>query len=198
MRAFKLAPFGDLSAAAIEAHLGLYKGYVEQTEAVLKQLHGAAVPQSAAAALTPRETLGRRLSFESNGARLHELFFEQFETSGAGDNQAFSIAVSQRFGSVHAWQEDVLELGKTRGPGWILTCIEVQSGLIDNHWIDLHESGIPADSPVLYVVDLWEHAYWNDYGAKGRDRYIHDLLEHSNWAVAGKRHQQVLGRGAIT
>jgi superoxide dismutase, Fe-Mn family len=194
MREFKLAPFGDLSAGAIEAHLGLYKGYVEQTEAVLKQLHGATVPQSVPAALTPRETLSRRLSFEANGARLHELFFEQFETADGGDNHVFSTTVLRRFGSLQAWQEDILELGKTRGPGWILTCIGVQSGLIDNHWIDLHESGVPADSPVLYVVDLWEHAYWADYGAKGRERYMHDLLEHSNWAVAGKRCQQALSR----
>ncbi len=38
MREFKLAPFGGLSAAAIEAHLELYKGYTEQTTAITKQL----------------------------------------------------------------------------------------------------------------------------------------------------------------
>jgi Fe-Mn family superoxide dismutase len=196
MREFKLAPFGHLSAAAIEAHLGLYKGYVEQTAAVLKQLRSPAVPPTAAFALTPRETLARRLSFEGNGARLHELFFEQFETPGEGHNDAFSTAMSQRFGSFQAWQDDILELGTTRGPGWILTCFEARSGLIENYWIDLHEFGIPADSSVLYVLDLWEHAYWTDYGAKGRDRYLRDLLEHSNWRICGARYQQAWRRAA--
>ncbi len=196
MREFKLAPFGNLSAASVEAHLGLYKGYVEQTEAVLKQLRDATVPQAATAALTPRETLARRLSFEGNGARLHELFFEQFEAPGEGNNGTFSTAVSQRFGSFQAWQDDILELGKTRGPGWVLTCFEARSGLVDNYWIDLHEFGLPADSAVLYVVDLWEHAYWTDYGAKGRDHYMRDLLAHSNWEISAKRYQEAWRRAA--
>jgi Fe-Mn family superoxide dismutase len=194
MREFKLQPFGQLSAAAIEAHLGLYKGYVEQSEGVLKQLRSTAVPQAVSATLTPRETLARRLSFEGNGARLHELFFEQFESPGEGSDPAFSKAVTQRFGSFQAWQDDLLELGKTRGPGWILTCFEARSDHLDNYWIDLHEQGTPADSAVLYVVDLWEHAYWADYGARGRERYMRDLLEHSNWALSGKRYQQALRR----
>jgi superoxide dismutase, Fe-Mn family len=196
MREFKIAPFGALSAAAIEAHLALYKGYVEQTDAVQKQLRSEAVAHSTVGALTPRETLARRLSFESNGARLHELFFEQFETPGEGEDRAFSAAVSQRFGSLQAWQDDIFELGKTRGPGWILTCLDTRNDLIDNYWVDLHELGTPADCTVLYVVDLWEHAYWTDYGAKGRDKFMRDLLAHSNWAVAGKRYQQVQRRTA--
>jgi Fe-Mn family superoxide dismutase len=196
MKEFKLAPFGDLSAAAIEAHLGLYKGYVEQTDMVLKYLRSEPVPQAADAALTPRETLSRRLSFERNGARLHELFFEQFEEPGGNDAGTFSTAVSQRFGSFQAWQDDILELGKTRGPGWILTCFESQRDLIENYWVDLHEFGTPAEGAILYVVDLWEHAYWTDYGAKGRDRYMKDLLAHSNWQIPGNRYRQAQPRVA--
>lgn len=184
MREFKLAPFGGLSAASIQAHLELYKGYCEQTAAVRTQLQQE---QSSPAALTSRETLARRLSFEGNGAVLHELFFEQFESPGNGEDPAFTAALLQRFGSFQKWQEDVLELGKTRGPGWILTCCRSEDALIDNFWIDLHELGTPANHTVLHVVDLWEHAYWTDYGAKGRDRYIRDLFRRSDWAVAGRR-----------
>jgi Fe-Mn family superoxide dismutase len=195
MREFKLAPFGALTAASIEAHIGLYEGYVEQTEIILKQLRSAAVPQ-ADAALTPRESLARRLSFEGNGARLHELYFEQFGTAADSDNQPFLTAVSQRFGSFEGWQEDILELGKTRGPGWVLTCFEVQGGFIDNHWVDLHELGMPSESSVLYAVDLWEHAYWSDYGARGRERYMRDLFEHTNWEVPGSRYRHAWRRTA--
>ncbi len=50
MRKFKLEPFGALTAAAIQAHLDLYEGYVEQTQAVRKQLNAP----PAAAACGPR------------------------------------------------------------------------------------------------------------------------------------------------
>ncbi|MEO8313502.1 MAG: Fe-Mn family superoxide dismutase [Pseudomonadota bacterium] len=194
MKQFKVEPFGGLSAAAIKAHLELYKGYSEQTDAVLRQLDTPPPPTPLPATLTPRETLARRLSFEGNGAILHELFFEQLESPGNGEDPAFSIALAQRYGSFEKWQEDVLELGTTRGPGWVLTCLHRDS-LIENFWIDLHELGAPAGSAVLYAMDLWEHAYWTDYGAKGREKYMRDLFGHSNWAIAGKRYQQAQ-RGA--
>ena len=56
MREFKIAAFGGLSAEAIEAHLGLYKGYAEQTAAVRKQLQGGAKASPDTAVLVPRET----------------------------------------------------------------------------------------------------------------------------------------------
>lgn len=189
MKQYRIEPFGAMSAAAIKAHLELYKGYAEQTDAVLRQLDTPPPPTAPPAALTPRETLARRLSFEGNGRILHELFFEQLEAPSAGEDHVFSTALAQRFGSFDKWQEDVLELGATRGPGWVLTCLHMDS-LIENFWIDLHELGAPAGSAVLYVVDLWEHAYWTDYGAKGREKYMRDLFSHTNWAIAGKRYQQ--------
>jgi Fe-Mn family superoxide dismutase len=189
MKQFRIEPFGGLSAAAIKTHLELYKGYSEQTDAVLRQLDTPPPSTPLPAALTPRETLARRLSFEGNGAILHELFFEQLEGPGKAEDPAFSTAVAQRYGSFDKWQEDVLDLGTARGPGWVLTCLHRDS-LIENFWIDLHELGSPAGSAVLYVVDLWEHAYWTDYGAKGREKYMRDLFAHSNWAVAGTRYQR--------
>ncbi|MEO6078398.1 MAG: Fe-Mn family superoxide dismutase [Steroidobacteraceae bacterium] len=193
MREFTLAPFGALSAASIKTHLELYKGYAEQTDAVQKQLVAplAAQPPSV---FTARETLARRLSFEGNGANLHELFFEQFEQPGKGEDPEFSSALQRRFGSFRKWQEDILELGKARGPGWVLTSYRAENASIENFWIDLHELGIPAGSAVLYVVDLWEHAYWLDYGPKGRDKYMGDLFQYSNWAIAARRYQQAQRR----
>ncbi|MEO6184803.1 MAG: Fe-Mn family superoxide dismutase, partial [Steroidobacteraceae bacterium] len=186
MKDFKIAAFGGLSAASIEAHLGLYKGYAEQTAAVMTELQAAAKAPSTAAVLTSRETLARRLAFEGNGERLHELFFEQFGAPTAPAQGDFDQALASRFGSFQGWQDDILELGKTRGPGWVATCAGAHG--IENYWIDLHELTLPAESPILYLVDLWEHAYWTDYGAKGRERYMRDLFAHTNWDILEQRH----------
>ncbi len=188
MREFKIAAFGGLSAVSIEAHLGLYKGYAEETAAVVKELQAATKHPATAAVLTPRETLARRLAFEGNGERLHELFFEQFGAPSASQG-SFNAALTGRFGSFEGWQDDIIELGTTRGPGWVATCAGAHG--IENYWIDLHELTTPADCPILYLVDLWEHAYWTDYGAKGRERYMRDLFAHSNWAVVEQRHAKI-------
>src|SRR5689334_7571576 len=108
MRQFRIEPFGGISEAAIKAHLELYKGYAEQTDSVLRQLDTPPPATPLPPALTPRETLARRLSFEGNGAVLHELFFEQLESPATGEDPAFSTALAQRYGSLQKWQEDVL------------------------------------------------------------------------------------------
>ena len=194
MREFKIAAFGGLSAAAIEAHLALYKGYAEQTAAVVKELAAATAYPATAAVLTPRETLARRLAFEGNGERLHELFFEQLGAPSAPGEGKFNAAVAKRFGSFQRWQDDILELGKTRGPGWVATCLSARG--VENYWIDLHELTTPVDSPILYLVDLWEHAYWTDYGAKGRERFMRDLFANSNWGVVEQRYARALLKAA--
>ena len=67
---------------------------------------------------------------------------------------------------------------------------------VENYWIDLHELTTPADSPILYLVDLWEHAYWTDYGAKGRERFMRDLFANSNWGVVEQRYARALLKAA--
>lgn len=193
MKQFRISPFGSMSAEALKAHLGLYKGYVEQSDAVLKQLNGQAAT-APAEVFTPRETLARRLSFEDNGVILHQLFFEQLEHPGKQKDKDFAAALKPRFGSFQKWQDDVMQLGKTRGPGWVLTCLRADGHLVENYWIDLHELGLPAGSAILHVVDLWEHAYWSDYGAKGREKFMDDIFAHTDWSVAGRRLQQAQRR----
>jgi Fe-Mn family superoxide dismutase len=138
--------------------------------------------------LVPRETLARRLAFEANGEHLHELFFEQFDQPASATGGLFDTAVSRRFGSFQGWQDDILELGKTRGPGWVATCLDAQG--VENYWIDLHELSVPADGAILYLVDLWEHAYWSDYGAKGRERFMRDLFANTNWQIVEQRYNR--------
>jgi Fe-Mn family superoxide dismutase len=69
-----------LSKALVEEHLGLYKGYVTRTNALLKEL---AAPEKAALTTTAVQESRRRLGFEFSSMRLHELYFEALRGPGA-------------------------------------------------------------------------------------------------------------------
>ena len=76
-----------------------------------------------------------------------------------------------------------------RGPGWVLAYWDAQSQRLVNGWIDLHE--LTGTESVVFVLDLWEHAYWNDFGPEGRASYVDTILQFTDWAVVARRFEGV-------
>jgi Fe-Mn family superoxide dismutase len=179
-----------LSQAAMNTHLELYAGYVKEANDVSRALSDASGYSAAPEVVHARESLARRLAFELSGVRLHELFFAQIHPGRAatpGRDTGFMSCLAASFGGFNNWVEDIKLLGKTRGPGWVASYWDQGTGRMNNLWIDLHQLAVPAAQRVVFVLDLWEHAYWDDYGAKGRPEYIADVLRQCDWSVIDQR-----------
>jgi Fe-Mn family superoxide dismutase len=188
-KTFEAPLFGRLSAASVDVHLGLYQGYVTQANTVLEtmtQRERLEGNQVNTLTITP-ESLARRLSFELSGVVLHELFFEQYVQLAHEGSGAFERAACHNFGSVEKWKAGVRALSKTRGPGWVATVLDEQRDYLHNVWISLHELYVPAGHRVVFVLDLWEHAYLTDYGVKGRDDYSEAALQAASMACLDAR-----------
>ena len=182
------------SPKAIRTHLDLYGGYVKEANAIAASLGDAATVAKAGEAVHARESLARRLAFELSGVRLHELLFEQFRSAHLAApparNSAWGRCVAASFGTMAKWSNDISTLGKTRGPGWVVTYWDGTAKRLDNLWVDLHHLAVPAGQKIVFVLDLWEHAYWDDFGAKGRPEYIRSVLGQTNWSVMDRRLRQ--------
>jgi Fe-Mn family superoxide dismutase len=176
---FDSPSFGKLTAASVNMHLELYQGYVTQANAVLEsiaQRDRLESSQTNPLTVSPG-SLAKRLAFELNGVMLHELFFEQYLAGAHEGSGAFERAACHNFGSMDKWKAGVLALAKTRGPGWVVTVLDEQRDYLHNAWIALHELYVPAGHRIVFVLDLWEHAYLSDYGTKGRDDYSQAALQ---------------------
>jgi Fe-Mn family superoxide dismutase len=76
-KTFSLPELEGISTKSVEEHLGLYAGYVKNFNAISANLaEYAKDSEKHAHALSE---LIRRKSFEFDGMRLHEYYFEQFE-----------------------------------------------------------------------------------------------------------------------
>jgi Fe-Mn family superoxide dismutase len=186
---FEIEAFGKLSAAAIDAHLGLYQGYVVQTNSLLESMAqldkvGGELMENP---VRPAEALARRLSFELNGVTLHELYFGQYLKSPSRATGAFERAAARNFGRVEQWSSSVSALAKARGPGWVITALDVERGYLHNFWVDMHHLYVPASLRVIFALDMWEHAYMADYGAKGRPDYVDAALHSTCMACLDSR-----------
>jgi len=187
---FSFPGLEGISQQAIKTHLELYAGYVKEANEISAVLASPSSYSGINEAVHARESLARRLAFELSGVRLHELYFEQLKSgrdAKAGDDAGFMNCVADCFGDFNTWIEDVKQLGKTRGPGWVATYLDPGAQRLNNLWVDLHQLVVPAGQRLVFVLDLWEHAYWDDYGAKGRPKYIADVLRQTDWAVVGRR-----------
>jgi len=176
VRRFDLRSVDGLSSEAIELHLGLYKGYVEEVNRLEARRPDA-------------NAYVRQFAFEWNGMILHELFFEQLAgpRARAKEQGAFAHLVKRSFAAPAAWRKDVAELAATRGVGWVATALDPRSARLHNIWIDLHQLALPAGVDLVFVLDMWEHAWLPDFPPKQKAKYVAAVLDNVDWTVLNAR-----------
>ena len=173
------------SDTLLKNHFTLYQGYVTNTNKVMDLL--AAKLKDGQEGTPEFAELKRRLGWEFNGMRLHELYFENL--GGKGDpSMAPKLAkkAAAQFGSVEACAKDFMATGTMRGIGWVICYEDLESGLLINQWINEHDVGHPAGLNPILVLDVFEHAFMIDYGLKKAD-YINSFFKNIKWEVVEKR-----------
>lgn len=181
----KLIGMPGFSETLLRNHFTLYQGYVANTNKVLDTLEQMA--KGDRAGLPEYAELKRRLGWEFNGMRLHELYFGNLGGK-AGLDPAGKLAgeFKKQFGGVEAWEKDFRAVGAMRGIGWVVLYQDPETGRLFNSWINEHDAGHPAGCRPLLVMDVFEHAYMLDYQLKKAD-YIAAFFKNVDWAVAGDR-----------
>jgi len=179
-----------LSALQVAEHLVLYAGYVRQVNILNDELAALRAQGRASGRDMQFAELTRRLGYEYNGMILHEYYFSNLR--GGTDprpaaGSAIAAALRDAFGSVERWQTDFRAIGGMRGVGWVLLCQDPATARVTNHWVTLHQDGVPAGFKPLLVVDVWEHAFMRDYAANEKGRYIDAFFRNVDWATVERR-----------
>ncbi len=182
----KPANLSGISQEQIDQHWKLYEGYVAQSNSLKEQLDSLRKEGKGDTPLFADRR--RRFGFELCGMVLHEYYFGNLKSAVADTSAAeFKKAVSERWGTFEAWQEDFINTGKSRSIGWAVCALDPMTGDINNHFIQLHEEGnVPGYHPLL-VMDVWEHAYMVDHAASGRPDYIKAFFQNINWQIVEER-----------
>lgn len=182
-RTFNLPGLAGISAESVQAHLGLYAGYVKNLNTLLSTKQSVAADAYACAEVM------RRLAFEYDGVRLHERYFEQWEGSASPLSAASALAeaLAAQFGSVEDWEKEFRTAGMMRGVGWMILYYDRAAQMFHHAWIDQHHQGLLAGADIIFALDVWEHAYLAQFGTGGRAAYIDAFFKNLNWSVVEKR-----------
>jgi len=173
-----LAKLDGLSQRLIASHHeNNYSGAVKRLNAIrgqLAQLDWATAPVFVINGLKREELIA------ANSAWLHELYFDGLGGDGVLPDCGLSIAMERDFGSVDRWRSEFMALAKAMGggSGWALLSWSSREGRLVNHWAADHTQLLAGATPIL-ALDMYEHAYHMDFGAKAAayvDAFMRNIL----------------------
>jgi superoxide dismutase, Fe-Mn family len=179
-----------LSDAQLAEHLELYAGYVKQVNGLVQELAEMRSERQASGKDFGLAEGTRRLAFEYDGMVLHEYYFGNLKPGGEprpSDRQPLGRALAETFGSIDKWMETFRAVGSMRGVGWVILFQDPLTDRLTNHWVSLHQDGIPARCTPLLVMDVWEHAFMRDYKATERAKYVEAFFKNIDWSVVENR-----------
>jgi superoxide dismutase, Fe-Mn family len=121
-----------------------------------------------------------------NSMILHELYFAGIGApTKAG--KALASAIERDFGSHSRWAAEFAGIGKALagGSGWVLLTYSHRDARLVNQWANDHMMTLAGATPLI-ALDMYEHAYAIDYGAKA-GAYVDAFMATINWTAADTR-----------
>jgi len=129
--------------------------------------------------------LKREELIAANSMILHELFFASLGEESEPD-AAMREALARDFGSFERWRAEFAAMGKAQGggSGWVLLTYSPRDRRLVNQWAADHTTTLAGGRPIL-ALDMYEHAYHMDYGAKAA-AYVDAFMQAINWPNVGR------------
>ena len=125
-----------------------------------------------------------------NSMILHEVYFGGFGPA-EGPAPGLGRAIERDFGSHERWAAEFAGIGKALGggSGWVLLTWSPHDGRLVNTWASDHTQTLAGGTP-LVALDMYEHAYHMDYGAKA-GAYVDAVMKALSWRNANAAFQRV-------
>jgi Fe-Mn family superoxide dismutase len=157
-----------------------YSGAVKRLNTISEQLAGLDYAKAAGFLING---LKREELIAANSMILHELYF-----AGLGEESrpgpALAEALNRDFGGFDRWRAEFAAMGRAEGggSGWVLLTWNPHDKRLMNAWAADHTTTLAGGQPIL-ALDMYEHAYQMDYGAKAGD-YVDAFIQAIRWANA--------------
>ncbi len=183
-KTFNIPTLKGISAKTTEEHLKLYAGYVKNLNGIHEKL--AALNADPATNAYIMGELYRRLSFEYNGMRNHEVYFGSLEggSKPLPSGSKLKAAIEDEAGSFDRFLTDFKNLAATtRGIGWAVLWYDRRDKCLIASWIDEQHLGELNGCEMIVGLDMWEHSYVADYQPSGKKQYVEDFFANINWEV---------------
>ncbi|MFL5298156.1 MAG: superoxide dismutase [Phenylobacterium sp.] len=120
-----------------------------------------------------------------NSMILHEVYFAGL-AGGVAPSAPLGQAIERDFGGMAKWAAEFAGVGKALGggSGWVLLTWSPHDRRLVNTWASDHTQTLAGGTPLL-ALDMYEHAYHMDYGAKAA-AYVDAVMKVISWGRANE------------
>jgi Fe-Mn family superoxide dismutase len=182
-----------LSARTMTEHYKLYQGYVNKYNEVMGKI-AAADRATANQTFSDLRSLKVDLTFAIGGVKNHELYFGHLGGKGGEPPAEIKRAIEKHFGSVEQWMADLKATGMA-SRGWAWLAWDHDWNYLFNYAGDAQNSFPVWNATPIVALDVYEHAYYLDYGT-ARAAYIDTFFKNIEWSAVGENLERALGHRA--
>ncbi|MDP2629145.1 MAG: Fe-Mn family superoxide dismutase [Candidatus Harrisonbacteria bacterium] len=175
----------DISEKLLDDHKVLYEGYVNKTNEIQSKVDATDLDKA-----EPNQSysefgeLKRQETFSVNGMKLHEVYFNHLKKGGSPLEGPLKEMIGKDFGSVDAWKKEMIATG-IASRGWAILAYDFKDDRLHIYGQDAHNVGAVWSAAPIIALDVYEHAYFTDYG-KDRKQYIDAFFKNLDFAAANK------------
>jgi len=127
-------------------------------------------------------------TYSLNGVKLHNLYFENIV---GGNNTPYGPilnAILTEFSSYDKFISYLTNVALSMR-GWVVLTMDLLDNKLHIIGSDAHDVGALWLSCPILIMDVYEHAYFMDFGTDRR-KYISTFIENINWKVLNNRFQE--------
>lgn len=174
-----------ISRQTMANHYKLYQGYIKKSNEILAKLAGVDHdPAKANQTFSDIRELKLEYTFALGGVKNHEIYFGHLGGNGDQPTGKLLKLIERDFGSFENWHSD-MKATAIAARGWAWLAYDWATKKLFNFLGDAQNTYPVWDCQVLVALDVYEHAYWGDFGPNRGD-YIDAFFHNLDWAVVAK------------
>lgn len=175
-----------ITSATIDLHYGKHhKSYVDRVNEIISAND---IDDSTLTSLTSSNIPELRFAASQalNHAALWSVLTSPNKTGSV--SQPLMTAIVNQYKSWTNFKDQVIATGVgIEGSGWVWVCLDPDGNVAI---VPTKDGGtLPTNHVELFVIDVWEHAYYVDYPAD-RKQYLSKIWNILNWNVINDRYHR--------
>lgn len=178
-----------MSYSQLNQHYILYTRYVDTINKVKKSLMDNSTYKNCSQNYSDIRCAQKALSFNLDGVKLHELYFENMSGLNTTPSQDSLELITNHYGNYEGFKDKFKCIGLSV-KGWVILCYDEYTGEYIISGVDSHDEGVILQTYPIIVMDVWEHAYMIDFGID-RGMYIDIFFENLDFSIINDRLKRI-------
>ncbi|EGO89303.1 superoxide dismutase [Clostridium botulinum C] len=174
-----------MTSKQLDEHYKLYLGYINKINEIDKMSKNSQFYSGSNPTYSTMRSLKMGETYSLDGVILHQYYFQNITNSNDYISDKLINIICTQWGCLDNFLSYLKEVCLAMR-GWAVVCFDPLTSLLRITGSDLHDYGpIWCSYPIL-VIDVYEHAYFMDFGTN-RAKYIDVMFKNLNWKVISSR-----------